>query len=377
MWKIVTIIVIVVLLTGLFSGCREEKGQASRAALPEYAVEAVSLKKGKATEYREWIGRLEGLVSAEVMPQVSGYIAERLFDNGQQVKAGDVLYRIDPLRYEQELERAQQQQQEALANYEDAKQTSEYYRPLVGNGAISRQTYTDAVQREQAASAALAAARTGVDLARTNVGYCTLTSPVDGVMGFARADVGSYVSPSGAPLVQVSRMDPIRVYFSISEQDWLNQGGAEGSLRPGASVELLLPNGERYPDAAIVDGVDNAVSTATGSLQLEAHVSNPGNMLRPGMFVRVRARVAEIDNALLAPIGAIVSIQGKTMVVVVNERDEATLVPVTTGLQQDGMVAIQGAVSPGDWIISSGTQQGMMAAEKRALLHVKREGKPL
>lgn len=358
----------------LFTACRDKAAHAT--ALPQYTVEVAHPRLGTVEQYREWVGKLEGMVSAEVLPQVSGYIEKRLFTNGQQVQAGQELYQIDPVRYEQALAQAEQQQQEAQANYDEAKQTTNYYKPLVGNGSISRQAYTDAVQKEQAAAAALAAAKAGADLARTNVGYCTLRAPVDGIVGFARADVGSYVAPSGSPLVTVSQVNPIRVYFSISEQDWLNQGGAQGSLKPGAEVELLLSNGRPYPRKATIIGVDNEVSTATGTLRLDAHAPNPDDLLRPGMYVKVRARVAEQKDALLVPVGAVASIQGKTMLVELNPAGEASLVPVSTGLQQNGLIAVQGAVSQDSRIIVSGTQQGMMAAEGRARLKTAQVGAP-
>lgn len=369
MWRFISIAVLVVMVISFLCGCRDKEVKGE--ALPQYTVEVAAPQRGTVEQYREWVGTLEAQVTAPILPQVSGYITERLFTNGQLVKAGQVLYRIGPEHYEQALEQAGEQQQEAQAQYDEARQNTAYYRPLVGNGSISRQTFTDAVHREQAAAAALAAAKAAVALARTNVGYCTLVSPVEGIAGFARADIGSYVAPDSSPLVEVSQVNPIRVYFSISEQDWLNQGGAQGALSPGAEVELLLSNGEAYPHKATIEGVDNAVVPATGTLRLDAHVPNPEALLRPGMYVKVRARVAEQKDAMLVPVGAVVSIQGKTMLVEVDGKGAASLVPVTTGLQQGGMVAVQGALSPDSRIIVSGTQQGMMAAEGRARLHAK------
>ena len=232
------------------------------------------------------------------------------------------------------------------------------------------------MQRELAASSALAAARAGVELARTNVDYCTLSSPVEGIVGFAQADVGSYVAPGGEAMVLVNSVNPIRVCFSISEQDWLNQGGAGGALRPGARVQILLSNGQLYPELATIVGVDNTVNTSTGTLMLDAHVANPHALLRPGMYVRVRAQVEEEKDVLLVPEEAVVSIQGKTMLVEVDAQGKASLVPVTTGLSQKGQVAVSGPISTDSLIVCVGTQQGMMAAEKRATLRVQQKPAP-
>ncbi|MBR5894628.1 MAG: efflux RND transporter periplasmic adaptor subunit [Akkermansia sp.] len=360
--------IISVLAALLLWACGEDAGQRAAAQLPVYTVKVASPQTGSVAEYREWVGRLEGLVSAAVLPQVSGYVAERFFTNGAFVKAGEVLYKIDSTLYEQALDEAEARLAQAAANEKEAAQHLAYNEPLAKAGAISRQSLTDAQQQLLAAQAALASAQAAVAQARTNVGYCTLKAPVDGIVGFARADVGSYVSPGGNPLVLVNSMNPIRVQFSISEQDWLNQGGSGGALHPGAEVQLLLANGEPYAYPATIEGVNNEVSATTGSLLLDARTLNPGDLLRPGMFVRVRVCSAEHQHALLVPVGAIVNIQGKSMLIEVDDKGSASLVPVSVGLQQDGMVAVTGAVSPTSRIVVSGTQQALMAVNGRAKL---------
>lgn len=359
----------ILLFTCLLSSCREESPVAP--ALPEYLVGVAHPRQGNVAVYREWVGLLEGLVSAQVLPQVSGYISQRLFVNGQAVHAGQALYRIEATRYRQQLEHARQQEAEAAATAQEAQQNVEYYRPLVKTGSISRQQYTDALAHAQATQAALAAARANVSLARTNVAYCTLVSPVDGLVGFAQADVGSYVSPQGAPLVLVNQVNPIRVVFAVSEQDWLDRGGEGGSLHPGAEAELILPNGKHYSYPAVVQGVDNTVSSTTGTLMMDARTPNPAGVLRPGMFVLVRARVAERKDALLVPESAVVSMQGKTMLLLVGAGGRPQLRSVEVGPRQGGLVSVQGAgLSPSSRIIIRGTQQGLMAASGRARLRM-------
>lgn len=356
----------------LLSTCGEDGGQQSAAAqLPEYTVRAAHPRMGGVAEYREWVGSLQGLVSAAIEPQVNGYVTERLFTNGQRVKAGELLYRIDSTRYRQALSEAEQREQEARANEKEAAQHVAYNEPLVKDGAISRQTFTDAQQQLQAAQAALAAAEAATAQARTNLNYCEIFSPVDGLAGFAQADVGSYVAPGSSPMVLINRVNPIRVFFSISSNDWLQQGGDGGALHPGAEVELLLPDGRRYEFPATIEGVDNAVNPATGSLRLQALTQNPAALLRPGMFVTVRARVAEQTHALLVPVGALVSIQGAQFVIVATPKGTVKTVPVTLGLQQGGSVAVTGDLSPSDLIIVNGTQQALMAVGGRARLDIK------
>lgn len=348
------------------------KKQTDRTAqLPVYTVQVGHPRWGEVAEYKEWLGALYGGCSAQIEPQVSGYVSQKLFGTGELVRKGQILYRIDPTRYEQALARARQQQQQAQANYDEARQNAAYYRPLVAGGSISRQTYTDAVQREHAAAAALEAAKANTDLARTDVEYCTLHAPIDGITGFARADVGSYVSPQGAPMVLINSVDPISIHFSITSQEWLDQGGTGGPLRPGARLKLILPNGATFPAPATITGVDNMVNNTTGTLMLDAQAPNPDDLLRPGMFVRVRAQVVKPRKALLVPQQAIVSIQGQKMLLCVNAKERVTLIPVTTGLTQGNLVAVSGAVNERDLIITEGTQQGLMAASGRAKVIVK------
>ena len=351
------------------TGC-EPKPRAGVAALPEYAVQTVHPSVQDVTIYCEWIGRLEAEVTAEVLPHVEGYVKQRCFTNGQTVQKGQVLYLLDDSLYAEALSRARQEETEAAAQAREAQENVEYYRPLVQDGAVARQTFTEALRGAEAADAALAAARAAVESAQTNVDYCTLRSPLNGIAGFADADVGSYVSPNGNPMVTVSCIEPMRVTFSITEQDWLNQGGVHGALRPGAELEVVLANGNVYPHRAVITGVDNVVADTMGTLQMDARVPNEGDLLRPGMFVNVRAAVKVLNGAMMVPVGAIVAQQGKQFVLVAEASGKVKLVPVTTGVTRQGLIVVQGALNPQDCVVTVGTQQALMALAGRAKLHV-------
>ncbi len=356
-------------LGALLCSC-ERQGGASEAVLPVYAVETAQPVVADVTVRRTWIGRLNADVAAEILPRVEGYVVQREFMNGQTVKKGQVLYVLDDTLYAEALQQARQQEAEAQANLLDAMQNVEYYRPLVKEGSVARQTFTEAQRKAEAAQAVMLAARAAVAQAQSDVDYCTIRSPLSGIAGFARADVGSYVSAGSEPMVTVSCVQPIRVSFSISEQDWLKQGGAGGALRPGAKVEVLTPDGLVYPYKASIIGVDNEVSATTGTLQLEALLDNPSALLRPGMFVVVRAVVDDVKAALLVPQKAVVSLQGKQFLVAVAAEGKVQLIPVELGPQQGDMVVVRGAISAESHIVVSGTQQAMMAAAGRARLKV-------
>lgn len=340
-------------------------------ALPSYTVVAQHPLRENMASYRSWVGTLVGIESAQVLPQVTGYVQERFFKNGQNVRKGQILFQLDARQYQDALDKARHAAAQAQANLEKAQKDESFYAPLVKNGSVSRQTYVDAVQAAKAASAALEEAQAAVALAETNVSYCTLRSPVDGVVGFTEAKVGDYVGPNGKPMVLVNQLDPIRIYFSLSQQDWLNQNGMNGPLAPGKSVAVTLANGRPYPHRALIDGVDNTVSATTGTIRLQADIPNPDALLRPGMFVRVRAQTGEEKNALTVPVGALVDIQGSSMVVTVDKEGKPRIVPVKTGITEGGRVAVQGELDVLDNVVVEGTQQAMMAAEGRATLHVR------
>ena len=347
------------------SGCKDK---ARPMEMPEFTVEVATPVRGDVAEFRQWVGRLDGMVDAEILPQVTGYVKERLFENGQSVKKGDVLYRLDDVQYREALQRAENTAVEAEANLVKAKKDLDFYEPLVKNGSVSRQSYQDALQAYRAAEASLAAAKSSVALAKTNVDYCVLTAPVDGIAGFAQAEVGDYVAPNSQPMVLVSSFDPIRIYFDISEQDWLNQNGPKGPLGPGAQVSLILSNGSGYPGHATVTGVNNTVSTSTGSLKLEARAANPDALLRPGMYVNVRAKTKEIKDALLVPAESIITIQGQNMVIAVDDKGRPHVVPIVKGLPQGDKVSVTGNIGPDTVIVVTGTQQALMTMEGRGKL---------
>lgn len=337
--------------------------------LPEYTVSTTAIKRGDLSTQREWVGKLVSTAEAPILPQISGYIQARLFKNGQVVRKGEVLYQIQDDLYLEAAHEAQQKVKSLQATYKKAQQDEAYYKPLVESGSVSRQTYTDAVQNAKAAESSLASAKAAATQAQINLSYCTLRAPMDGVVGFAQAFVGSYVSPSSSALVMVNMLNPIRIYFSISEQDWLRQGGSGGALRVGSKVDIVLSDGRLFPHQAEIRGVDNQVNPKTGSLMLDASVENPEELLRPGMYVLVRAQMGVRKNVLQVPVESIVQVQGKNMLLLYPSDGKVQMVPVSLGAESNNWVQVEGEqLQEGMQVISKGTQQGMMAAMGRARL---------
>lgn len=363
---------LIILPLGLLA-CKPNQGHESSkskpASLQVYSVGASSIERGDLQIWREWVGKLVSVAQAPILPQIEGYISERNFSNGQVVHQGQVLYQIQDELYLQAYEEAKQKVKSLEATYQKAQQDADYYRPLVADGSVSRQRFSDAEQTAKAAAASLAQAKAAAAHADTLLGYCTLRSPMNGVVGFAQAFVGSYVSPSGKALVTVNQLDPIRIYFSISEQDWLQQGGKQGPLSQGAKLHVQLADGKIYDHQATIVGVDNQVNSQTGSIMMDASVANPQDLLRPGMYVMVKARIGAVSDILKVPVSAIVQVQGKSMILLLPQGGEVKLVPVSLGVREGNWVEIEGeGLKEGDQVVSKGTQQGMMAAMGRAKL---------
>ncbi len=356
----------------LFSllSCSSEKKQAA-VSLPEFAVSVGYPSKGELEIYHSWVGQIMSMQKAPIIPQVSGYISKRFFKNGQSVKKGDVLYQIQPQLYEQALKQSNQLVAQKEAALVKAQENLSYYSQLVDSGTVSRQTYTNAEQVLKESRAALAAAQAEAQQAKTNLGFCTLVSPMDGIVGFAQAYVGSYVSPESAALVEVTSLSPIRINFAISEKEWLNQGGENGALRVGSSISITLANTESYPLKARIEGVDSRVDTSTGTLMIDAHVDNPDELLRPGMYATVKALVKKEKHALWVPQTAIANVQGANFVLHLPETGAPQMIPVTLGEEQGARISITGkGITENLRLIMSGTQQGLMAAAGECRLNI-------
>ncbi len=366
----------------IFSSCKDEKSTSptSPAQLPELSVSIGQPQREDIPVMREWIGQLHSIAESPIIPQVSGYIQSRLFTNGQEVKKDQILYQIDKQIYQQAYQQTQQKVASLQAQYKKSQQDANYYKPLVKSGSISRQSYTDALQIERSLKASLSSAQAEAAQAQTKLGYCTLRAPMDGTVGFAKAFVGNYVSPSSPPLVLVNSLNPIRIYFNISEQDWLRQDGPAGSLRPGSSVNIILADGSSYHQRATISGIDNRVQSNTGSIMIDANLPNPDLILRPGMYVSVRAQVQVLQNALTVPLAALAYVQGKTLVLTYDKSTGAVhIIPVILGEQYKDRVVISHAAGKLDEhsiIITKGSDQGLMASMKRARLRISPSAEP-
>ena len=359
------------------------KPAAQGAPRPE--VEAAQVVQHDVPVYGEWVGTLDGLVNADVKAQVTGYLLAQGYKEGTFVKKGQLLFQIDPRPFQAAVDQADAQlaqakaqviQDEAqLANAEAEQLKSqldvEKYAPLTKAEAASQQDLDNATQtnlankaRVQAAKAAIEvakaqikAAQAALDTAKINLAFTRLTSPIDGIAGVAQLQVGALVSANSGPVTTVSTLDPIKDYFTISEQEYLGLGNALAS--PGGQrlkLQLVLADGTVYPHEGTFYFADRAVDQSTGAIRLAGLFPNPGNVLRPGQYGKVRAVVRTQKDALLVPQPAVVEQQGSYLVDVIGTDDRVAIRPVKVGAQVGTMWVIQEGLRAGERVVVAGQQ---------------------
>jgi RND family efflux transporter MFP subunit len=379
-WGSVGLVVVILLLS-----VTHLRAKPTTKAPQQPVVEVAPVEQRDVPIYGEWIGTLSGQVNADVKGQVTGYLLRRDYKEGSYVSKGQLLFEIDPRPFQATLDQAKAQlaqaqaqlvQDEALLGTAEANQLKsqldvEKYEPLAKADAVSKQDFDDANQTNlankaqvQAAVAAIAAAKAqiqagqaAVETASINLGFTRIVSPIDGIVGIAQAQVGDLVSTSSGPLTTVSTVDPVRDYFTVSEQEYLAlQKRFSNSDKDHWKLQLILADGSTYPHEGEFYFADRQVNQNTGAIQLAALFPNPGNILRPGQYGRVRAVTRVQSNAMLIPQAAVTEQQGSYLVAVVGQDDRVAMCPVQVGERTGTMWVIQEGLKPGDRVLVAGQQ---------------------
>jgi RND family efflux transporter MFP subunit len=365
--------------------------------------------------YREWIGTVDGLVNAEIKAQVSGYLVKQEYTEGSFVRQGQMLFQIDPRPFQAELDQAegrlaQSQGQLAQARAQLAQAEAEVvvaeanqhrvqldvdrYTPLVEAHAITKQDLDNATQNNMAAKAQMQAARAqvetdraqitaataavqsataAVETARINLGFTRLTAPIDGIPGIAQLQVGALVSPASGVITTISTLNPVKVYFTVSEQEYLERKREYPTpekfmeARTRMQLELILADGTTYPEKGKVYFADRQVDVRTGAIRVAGLFPNPGNVLRPGQYGRVRAAIDVDRGALLVPQQAVFDLQGTQQLAVVNADNKVSIRPVTLGETFGHDWIVHDGVKPGERVVAEGVQKvrpGMLVDPK-------------
>src|SRR6266436_7468537 len=336
---------------------------------PDVAVAQVEQKD--VPIYGEWIGTLDGFVNADVRGQVTGYLLRQDYQEGALVSKDQLLFEIDPRPFQAALDQAEGQLAQATAQLANAEAIQgrtqldvERYTPLAKEQAASQQDLDNANQNYLAAKATVATdkaqiktAEAAVETAKLNLGFTKISSPVDGIADVAKAQVGDLVSSSGGTLTTVSTLDPIRDYFTVGEQDYLQlKKQFSGSDKQRWKLQLILADASIYPREGVFYFAGRAVDQNTGAIQLAALFPNPGNVLRPGQYGKVRAVVRIETGALLVPQPAVAEVQGSYQADVVGPDGKISIRPVKVGDRIGTMWIIEDGLKAGERVVAEGQQ---------------------
>jgi RND family efflux transporter MFP subunit len=340
-------------------------------------VEVVQVEQKDIPIYGEWIGTLDGFTNADVRAQVSGYLVRQGYQEGAFVKKGQLLFEIDPRPFQAALDQAKGQLAQAtaqLANAEAVQRRTELdvnrYTPLAKEQAASQQDLDNAIQNNLAAKATVATAaaqiqtaEAAVETTRINLDFTRLVSPIDGIAGQAQLQVGALVNPSSGPVTSVSTVDPIKVYFTVGEPQYLawrkrfptetTREAADKNLR----LELILADGSIYPNTGTFYFADRQVNESTGAIRIAGLFPNPGNILRPGGYGKVRAAIRTQQDALLVPQRAVSELQGGYQVAMVDGENKVSIRTVTVGDRVGNQWIIADGLKRGERVVAEGIQK--------------------
>jgi membrane fusion protein (multidrug efflux system) len=340
----------------LAAGCGKEAAKAP----PPADVQVVAVVQRDVPVVREWVGYLDGSVNAQIRAQVTGYLVKQDYLEGAAVKKGDPMFEIDPRPFAAAEAQANGVLAQAQAQLVKAQQDVARYTPLAKDQAISQEELDDAVQARLAAEAQVASAKAAVDEAKLSESFATVTSPIDGIAGLIRAQIGDLVGPGTGILTTVSNVDPIKAYFPISEQAYLEFRGRDPkapSIPPDMAFDLVLSDGTVYPLKGKFFAIDSEVDANTGTLKVVAEFPNPNGLLRPGQYARVRAVVSVEKGALLVPQRAVSELQGGYQLATVDAANQTHILSVKTGPALGPLVVVETGLHPGDRVVADGIQK--------------------
>ncbi len=340
-------------------------------------VEVAQVEQKDVPIFGEWIGTLDGFTNADVKAQVTGYLLRQGYQEGAFVNKGQLLFEIDPRPFQATLDQAQGQLAQARAQLANAEAVQgrtqldvERYTPLAKEQAASQQDLDNAVQNNLAAKATVATAqaqiKTGeaaVETARINLDFTRLIAPIEGIAGQAQLQVGALVNLSSGPVTSVSTVDPIKVYFTVGEPQYLawrkryptetTRQAADKNLR----LELILADGSTYAHEGTFYFADRQVNESTGAIRIAGLFPNPGNILRPGGYGKVRAVIRVQQDALLVPQRAVSELQGSYQVAVVDGEKKVSIRTVKVGDRVGNQWIIADGVKPGERVVAEGVQK--------------------
>ncbi|HEU5078125.1 MAG TPA: efflux RND transporter periplasmic adaptor subunit [Opitutaceae bacterium] len=331
-------------LFAVLTGCKEDK-KAPPPPPPAQVLVAPPTQRDVPIS-TEWLGTLDGFVNAEIRAQVSGYLLRQAYTEGMPVKKGDLLFQIDDRTFKATY-------QQVKANFDKTQIDLDRITRLSQGNVVSQQEVDNARAANLIAKAAL-------ETAELNLEFTKVVSPIDGVAGIALAQIGNLVGPSTGVLTTVSTLDPIKVYFTISEQSYLEfrkDHPDPAQFEKELELKLILSNGTIYPHTGKFYAIDRQVDVRTGALRLAGTFPNPDLILRPGQFARVSAVVRTEKGALLVPQRAVIQLQGSFQIATVDNENKAHLRAIKVGERVGTEWIIKEGLKPDDRVVIEGIQK--------------------
>jgi len=340
-------------LAGL-SGCGGDK---EKPAPPPPGVTVAQVIQKDVPIRQEWVGTMTGNVDADIRPKVEGFLLAKVYTEGSVIQKGQVMYQLDRRQAQAAVEQAEGNLARAQAGLSQAQIDVRRYTPLVAQRAVSQAELDKATSLETASKAMVEANKAALDNAKLNLGWTTVTAPITGIAGISKSQIGDLITPNTV-MTTVSSVNPIYVDVNIAEQDYLRF--SREKLRAsggGRDLELILGDGSVYPRRGRVLFLGREVDTRTGTILVRGEFSNPGNVLRPGQYARVRATTETRKGALLVPAASVSELQGLYQVGVVGADNKVTIKTVKLGPQYGDMWVVDSGVQPGESVIVDGLQR--------------------
>jgi RND family efflux transporter MFP subunit len=343
----------------LAAGCRNPN---AAPAIPSLEVEVASVVQKDVPIFSEWVATLDGYVNSQIQAQVTGYVIRQMYKEGSFVRKGDTLFQIDPRPFQAVLDQTSAQLAQAQAQLGKTEMDVDRDTPLAKERAIAQSQLDNDVQANRAAKAAVKAAEAQVEQAQLNLDFTNVKSLIDGIAGIAQVQIGNLVNPTTV-LTSVSQINPIKAYFSISEQEYLHYAdriNAETQKKAptnGPPFDLILADESVYPYRGTGLLTNRQVDITTGTIQVVCSFPNPRNLLRPGQFGKLRAAPEVRHNALLVPQKAVNELQGTYQLAVVGGDNKVSIRAVNVGERVGPMWIVESGVKPGEQVIVEGLQR--------------------
>ena len=350
-WSYLLFIITLVVLS-LAAGCSKKPA----GGPPPTVVEVAEVVTNDVPVWSEWTASTDGIVNATIRPQVQGYLLAQHYREGDYVKKGQLLFEIDASPFKAILKQANSRVMQTQVDWDNAKANLKRVKPLAESKAVSAKDLDEAIRVEGSCRAALEAANAAAEKAELDLKFTRITSPINGIAGIAKAQIGNLVGPGSVEeLTTVSTLDPIKVMVPLTEQEYLKD--LKKHQNGKAKLELILADGSVHPHQGRFEYVDRQVDVGTGTIKVAALFPNPGNLLRPGQFARVRAETAVMKNASLIPQRAVIEVQGNREVAVVTADNKINMTPVTMGPRFGDLWVVDEGLKAGQKVVVEGTQK--------------------